>query len=128
RRSSYLLAGHIKDLQEQWRTLSKGTREDIEADWQRFNEAAHKAYQPCREFFEAQAQVKQENLRQRGQLYDRLAAFESQHNWEQPDWRTVATALREARQLWRQHSPVDPADAEELQGKFNQLTASLQAR
>lgn len=122
------LAGHIKDLQEQWRTLSKGTREDIEADWQRFNEAAHKAYQPCREFFEAQAQVKQENLRQRGQLFERLATFESQHNWEQPDWRTVATALREARQLWRQHSPVDPADAEELQGKFNQLTASLQSR
>lgn len=122
------LAGHIKDLQEQWRTLSKGAREDIEADWQRFNEAAQKAYQPCREFFEAQAQVKQENLRQRGLLFERLAAFESQHDWEQPDWRIVITALREARQLWRQHSPVDPADAEALQGKFNELTASLQTR
>jgi hypothetical protein len=122
------LAGHIKDLQEQWRTLSKGTAEDIEAEWQRFNEAAKKAYQPCREFFEAQAQVKQENLRQRGLLFERLANFESQHDWEQPDWRTVATALREARQLWRQHSPVDPTDAEELQGKFNALTATLQTR
>jgi hypothetical protein len=122
------LAGHIKDLQEQWRTLSKGAAEDIEADWQRFNEAARKAYQPCREFFEAQAQVKAENLRQRGLLFDRLAAFESQHDWEQPDWRIVVTALREARQLWRQHSPVDPGDAEALQGKFNELTASLQTR
>ena len=122
------LAGHIKELQEQWRALSKGAREDIEAEWQRFNEAAKRAYQPCREFFEAQAQVKQENLRQRGLLFERLAAFESQHDWEQPDWRTVVTALREARQLWRQHSPVDPADAEELQGKFNQLTATLQTR
>lgn len=122
------LAGHIKDLQEQWRTLSKGAAEDIEADWQRFNEAARKAYQPCREFFEAQAQVKTENLRQRGLLFDRLASFESQHDWEQPDWRIVVTALREARQLWRQHSPVDPGDAEALQGKFNELTASLQTR
>lgn len=122
------LAGHIKGLQEQWRTLSKGTGEDIEADWQRFNEAAKKAYQPCREFFEAQAQVKQENLRQRGLLFERLANFESQHNWEQPDWRIVITALREAKQLWRQHSPVDPADAEELQRKFNELTATLQTR
>lgn len=122
------LAGHIKDLQEQWRNLSKGTREDIEADWQRFNEAAHKAYQPCREFFEAQSQVKQENLRQREQVFERLAAFESQYDWEQPEWRTVAATLREARQSWRQHSPVDPADVKELQGKFNQLTATLQAR
>lgn len=122
------LAGHIKDLQEQWRTLSKGSAEDIEADWHRFNDAAKKAYEPCREFFQAQAQVKQENLRQRGLLFERLANFESQHNWEQPDWRIVATAVREARQLWRQHSPVDPADAEALQGKFNALTAALQTR
>jgi hypothetical protein len=122
------LAGHIKDLQEHWRTLSKGAGEDAEAEWQRFHEAAEKAFQPCREFFEAQAQVKRENLRQRGLLFDRLAAFEAQHNWEQPDWRTVTTALREARQLWRQHSPVDPTEAERLQAKFNELTASLQSR
>jgi hypothetical protein len=122
------LAGQIKDLQEHWRTLSKGAGEEVEADWQRFHEAAQKAYQPCREFFAAQDQIKAENLRQRQALFERLAAFESQHNWEQPDWRTVITALRESRQLWREHSPVDPADAESLQAKFNELTSSLQTR
>lgn len=122
------LAGHIKDLQEQWRTLSKGAGEDVEADWQRFHEAAQKAFQPCREFFEAQDQVKQENLRQRGLLFDRLAAFEAQHDWEAPHWQTVIIALREARQLWRQHAPVDAAEGEELKRKFNELTATLQSR
>lgn len=122
------LAGQIKDLQEHWRTLSKGAGEDVEADWQRFHEAAQKAYQPCREFFAAQDLIKQENLRQRSALFDRLAAFEAQHNWEQPDWRTVITALREARQLWRQHSPVDMTEAERLQARFNELTGALQSR
>lgn len=122
------LAGHIKDLQQQWRTLSKGAGEDAEADWQRFHEAAEKAYQPCRQFFAAQDQIKQENLRQRGALIERLATFEAQHNWEQPDWRTVTTALRESRQLWRQHSPVDPTEGEPLQARFNELTATLQSR
>ena len=122
------LAGQIKDLQEHWRTLSKGAGEEVEADWQRFHEAAQKAFQPCREFFAAQDQVKAENLRQRAALFERLAAFESQHDWEQPDWRTVITALRESRQLWREHSPVDPTEAESLQVKFNELTASLQSR
>lgn len=122
------LAGHVKELQEQWRALSKGAAGQADAEWQRFNEAAQKAYQPCREFFEAQGQVKQENLRQRGLLFERLAAFESQHDWEQPDWRIVITALRESRQLWRQHSPVDPEEAEELQGKFNELSGKLQSR
>ncbi len=122
------LAGHIKDLQEQWRTLSKGAGENGEAEWQRFHEAAQKAFQPCREFFETQDRAKEENLRQRGLLFERLAAFEAQHNWEQPDWRNVITAVRESRQLWREHSPVDPAAAEELQGRFNELTATLQSR
>ncbi|HEY5757138.1 MAG TPA: DUF349 domain-containing protein [Steroidobacter sp.] len=122
------LAGHIKDLQEHWRTLSKGAGENGEAEWQRFHEAAQKAFQPCREFFEAQDKVKEENLRLRGLLFDRLATFEAQHNWEQPDWRNVVTAVREARQLWREHAPVDPAAAEQLQGRFNELTTSLQGR
>jgi len=122
------LAGQVKELQDQWRTLSKGAGEEVEEDWQRFHEAAQKAYQPCREFFAAQDQIKQENLRQREALFERLAAFESQHDWEQPDWRNVITALRESRQLWRQHSPVDPAEAESLQARFNELTASLQSR
>ncbi|HEY5809665.1 MAG TPA: DUF349 domain-containing protein, partial [Povalibacter sp.] len=122
------LAGHIKDLQEQWRTLSKGAGEDVEADWQRFHEAAQKAYEPCREHFEAQAQLKRENLRQRGIVFERLVAFEGKQNWEEPDWRTVIAVLREARQLWREHAPVDPAEGEELQRKFKELTAALQAR
>ncbi len=122
------LVGQIKGLQEQWRTLSKGAGEESEADWQRFHEAAQKAYQPCREYFEAQDQIKKENLQKRGALFERLLAFEKNHNWEQPDWRTVITAVREAKQLWRQHSPVDPSEGEELQRNFNELTASLQGR
>jgi hypothetical protein len=123
------LAGQIKDLQEQWRTLSKGAGEDIETDWQRFHEAAQKAFQPCREYFEAQDQVKKENLRQRGAMFERLLAFEANQNWEEePDWRTVIIAVREAKQLWRQHSPVEAAEGEELQRKFNALTTALQSR
>ena len=123
-----VLAERIKSLQEDWRTLSRGAGENLEADWQRFQEAAQKAYQPCREYFEAQALQRQENLQRRGALFDRLAAFEAGHNWEQPDWRTVVVALRESRQEWRQYAAVDRAAGKALQQKFDALTASLQSR
>ena len=123
-----VLAERIKGLQEEWRTLSKGAGENLEADWQRFQEAAQKAYQPCREYFEAQALVRQENLQRRAALLQRLAAFESGHDWEQPDWRTVAVALRESKQEWRGHRPVDRAPAKPCRSNFDALTASLQAR
>jgi hypothetical protein len=123
-----VLAERIKSLQEDWRTLSRGAGENLEADWQRFQEAAQKAYQPCREYFEAQALQRQENLQRRSALFDRLSAFEAGHNWEQPDWRTVVVALRESRQEWRQYAAVDRAAGKALQQKFDALTSSLQSR
>jgi len=123
-----VLAERIKSLQEDWRTLSKGAGENLEADWQRFQEAAQKAYQPCREYFEAQALQRQDNLQHRTALFERLAAFEAEHNWERPDWRRVVVALRESRQEWRRYSAVDRAPGKALQQKFDALTASLQAR
>jgi Domain of Unknown Function (DUF349) len=123
-----VLADRIKSLQEQWRTLNRGAGENLEADWQRFQEASQKAYQPCREYFAAQAALRQENLRLRTALFEKLAAFEAGHNWEQPDWRTVIVALRESKQQWRQHSPVDRAAGKALQQKFEALTGSLQSR
>jgi hypothetical protein len=123
-----MLADRIKGLQEEWRTLSKGAGESLEADWLRFHEAAQKAYQPCREYFEAQGLVRQENLQRREALLARLAAFEAGHNWEQPDWRTVIRALRESKQQWRQCSPVDRVPGKALQERFAALTSSLQSR
>ena len=123
-----VLAEQIRDLQEQWRTLAKGADESIEAEWQRFREAAQQAYQPCREYFEAQALVRQENLERRKALLERLTALESQHDWNLPDWPLIVRALRESKQEWWRHSPVDRAAAKPLQETFNTTTASLQNR
>ncbi|MGH9640591.1 MAG: DUF349 domain-containing protein, partial [Bryobacteraceae bacterium] len=48
------VADRIKNLQEEWKTISKGIISDSAADWQRFHQASQTAYQPCREYFEAQ--------------------------------------------------------------------------
>lgn len=121
-------AERIKSLQEQWRTLMKGAGENLESDWERFHAAAQKAYEPCKEYFAAQAQARQDNLRQREALVERLAAFEAAQSWEQPDWRAVITALRESKEQWRQHSPVDRAAGKALKERFTALTDSLQRR
>lgn len=122
------LADRIRGLQDEWRTLSKGAGENVETDWQRFQEAARKAYQPCSEYFAAQALVRKENLRRRDALLARLTAFEAGHNWEQPDWQAVIRALREAKQEWRGHSPVDRQAGKQQQERFVAMTASLQGR
>ncbi len=90
--------------------------------------ASRKAYQPCREYFEAQSLVRQENLQRREALLARLVAFETGHDWEQPDWRTVLLALRESKQQWRRHTPVERAAGKALQEQFVAVTSKLQNR
>lgn len=123
------LADRIKSLKDEWRILGKGVGEDIEADAQRFQEAAKKAFLPCSEYFAAQDLVREENLRRREVLLAGLTAFEAATQWEQqPDWRTVIGTLREAKQEWRRCSPVDPQAARQQQEVFAALTARLQGR
>lgn len=122
------LADRIKSLQDEWRALSKGAGEGFDADWKRFQAAGQKAYQPCSEYFAAQALIRKENLQHREALLAGLIAFEAGHNWEQPDWQAVIKTLRETKQEWRNHSPVDRQAGKQLQEKLDAVSASIQGR
>ena len=122
------LAERIRQLQEDWKTVSKGVLSDSDADWQRFHQAAERAYQPCREHFEAQAKLRQANAGKRRAILERLSAFEAAQSGDTADWRAFATVLREAPQEWRRHFPVERAAARALQKEFDAAMGRLQGR
>jgi hypothetical protein len=122
------LAGRIKQLQEDWKTISKGIISDAGTDWQRFHEASEAAYQPCREYFEAQAKMRLTNVERRNSVLERLRAFESAQSGEHTDWRAVAAVLREAPQELRRYSPVDRTAARAVQQEFDTSIGRLQER
>ena len=123
-----VLADRIKQLQEDWKTISKGIVIDSGEDWQRFHQASEAAYQPCRDYFEAQAKRRLDNLEQRRSVLERLRSFESAQSGEQPDWRAVAAVLREAPQEWRRFFPVDRAPGLALQEEFDACMSRLKGR
>jgi hypothetical protein len=123
-----VLADRIKQLQDDWKTISKGIISDSGADWQRFQQASLTAYQPCREFFETQAKQRQANLEKRKGVLARLQAFESAQAGEHPDWRAVAAALREAPQELSRYFPVDRVASRGVQEEFDASILRLQAR
>ena len=122
------LAERIRLLQEDWKTVSKGVLSDSDADWQRFHQAAERAYQPCREHFEAQAKLRQANAEKRKAILERLRVFEAAQSGEDADWRAFATVLREAPLEWRRHFPVERAAARELQKEFDAAIGRLRGR
>jgi hypothetical protein len=123
-----VLAERIKALQEEWRTIGKGIASDAPAEWERFHRASQAAYQPCREYFEAQAKQRQKNLESRKAVLDRLMAFEAAQNGDNPDWRLMMSVLREAPLEWRRYVPVDREAGRAVQGVFDETMGRLRAR
>jgi hypothetical protein len=122
------LADRIRQLQQDWKTMSKGVLSDSHADWQRFHQAADLAYQPCRQYFESQAKLRGENLQRRKAILERLRVFEAAQSGDDADWRAFAAVLREAPQEWRGCFPVERAAARELQKDFDAAIGRLQGR
>ena len=122
------LAEQIKRLQEEWKSLTRGSAEQSDEDWEKFHEAAQAAYQPCREYFAEQAKIREENLELRKALVARLAEFDEAHDWANADWKEVARVLRNARQEWRNYNPSERTATKPVQTQFDALVKGMQDR
>jgi hypothetical protein len=123
-----VLARQIRDLRLQWRTLHRGVGEEFAAERQRFSELAERAFEPCRQYFAAQAELRAENLRRREHLLERVRAFTARQDSGDPDWRLTLQVLAEARREWRQYGPVERAAATSSQTAFDAAIGELQRR
>jgi Domain of Unknown Function (DUF349) len=122
------LADRIKHLQQEWRTIGKGILSEAPEEWERFQQASQAAYQPCREHFEAQAKLRQQNLDKRETVLERLVAFEATQNGDYPDWHLLADVLNDAPKEWRRYFPVDREAGRAIQEVFEGSMGRLQAK
>jgi len=114
-----VLAARIAALQEEWKQLGTLPHARGQALWNEFKSAADKAWEPCKEAFEKQAELRRKNFEQRMALVAQLIEYEQKMDWPQPtagqdqpassmpDWRLVQKTLDTARAAFRQINPVD---------------------
>ena len=119
------LAEKIKDLQERWKQLSKGAGNQYQQLWDQFHELAQTAYEPCKEYFKHQADIRQQNLQRRKQLVTQLQDFFSHYDWDNADWKLVEKMARVARQEWREYSPTERAATKPVQQAFDEQLALI---
>jgi hypothetical protein len=122
------LARQIRRLRDEWRTLHRGAGEEPTAEWQQFDEAAERAYEPCREHFARQAEQRKENQQRREALLERLAVFAAEQAGEQPNWPLIRQVIFEARTEWQQYAPVDQSVVKPLQARLRAQLDELQSR
>lgn len=122
------LSTRIRRLQDQWRALGEADKGRNKELWDRFSEAADKAYEPCRDYFEKLSQVRQQNLELRQLVCDQLQTYLQQYDWDSADWKAVNEVYETAKNEWRQYTPVERKEGKKAQQRFNDLLDQLRAR
>jgi exonuclease SbcC len=119
------LAEKIQALQESWKELCRGGQHQDETLWEEFHTAAQKAYEPCKNYFEEQNQVREQNAGSRRTLLEQLTEYLNAYDWDHANWKEVEKTLRVSREAWMSYWPVPRKDSKELQQSFDQLMDQL---
>lgn len=118
-------ASRIKALRGEWNALGPVGRSDDHKLLDAFNEMAEKAFEPCRDHFAAQAEVRAANLAAREAICDSLAQYLEATDWSNADYKAAERIMRTARDEWRAHHPVDRSAGKALETRFEALQADL---
>ena len=125
------LARHIRKLQDEWKGLSRGGKNQHQDLWEKFHEAAQKAYEPCKAYFQEQSHQRKDNLKSRQKLVAQLKELiEQLHLEDEQDlnWKSLEQAIQVAKNEWRQYSPVERAANKPVQTEFEQLINQIQEK
>ena len=118
-------AAQIKALQESWKELGPSDSADAQALWHRFSDAADRAFEPCRAYYAEQEKVRDANLRRRRELCDQLDEFLARADLHALETGAIQRIRDQARQEWREASPVDQRAGNKLGARFKRLTERL---
>lgn len=122
------LANKIKRIQDEWRALSKGGKDQDQDLWEKFHELAQKVYQPCRDYFAEQATIRQNNLNSCKQLVGQLKDYLENHDWLHANWKDVEKVIRVARSEWRNYTPTERAATQPVLAEFDAVLAGIQQK
>lgn len=113
----------IKALQEEWKKLGHSVQND--ALWAQFNEAAHKAFEPCKEYFKERKAKLHSNLEQRNKICTELEELVVTLT---PDTLNISSLNKiesKAIEDWKLYAPVEQSKIKKLQKRFNTVLSDL---
>ncbi len=132
-----ILAGKIKALQKEWKSLGALSPRRDQALWKEFSSAADEAWKPCKRAYEEQAGLCQINLERRIQLVSQLIEYENKMIWpdahnpdeenSSPDWKLVQKTLDTARDAFKNIKPVDRKGERKSQKKLRAVCDKIYA-
>ncbi len=116
-------AKRIKALQEEWKSLGHSVLND--SLWAQFNEAARKAFEPCKEYFKERKTKLQSNLAERNKICEALEALVPSLDEETVNISNLNKIENKAIADWKIYAPVEQAKIKKLQKRFNTVLSDI---
>jgi hypothetical protein len=121
-------AARLKSLRQEWQTLGPITSARDARLAERFNALAERAFEPCRQWFAEQAELRRRNLESRERLCNELDRYVSGTDWARADMRAAEQIMRTARAEWRRCQPVERGPGRAVEARFEALQQTLHER
>ena len=115
----------IKDLRNRWNQLGQVRGQPEYKFQKRFNDAANKAFEPCKEHFDLLAQSRTDNLENRKGMLEQLEGYLATTDWPSTDIKAAEKILRSVRKEWGQYHPVPRGQIKPLEKKLDELMDKL---
>lgn len=121
-------AASIKGLRNDWNALGNPASGAERALHSRFNQAAERAFDPCRTYFAEQNEIRRHNLAQRQRICKQLETYLAGVDWSTADMKAAEQIMRLARDEWRKFHPVDRHKGKGLSRQFEQAQKQIHAQ
>ncbi|MES3008521.1 MAG: DUF349 domain-containing protein [Pseudomonadota bacterium] len=116
-------AKRIKTLQDEWKKLGHSLHND--ALWNEFNDLAHKAFEPCKEYFKERKTKLHSNLEERINICAQLEELLPTLTAENINIANLNKIETKALEDWKLFAPVEQTKIKKLQKRFNTVLTAL---
>jgi len=115
----------IKTMQDAWKALGV-TDPHVETPlWEQFKAASDKAYEPCREYFHEQRELRAQNLARRQNVCEELERYLDVLP-ENVSCKQLDALIHTAREEWQRYHPVERQKNQDVQQRFNKILKRLE--
>ncbi|MCF6235947.1 MAG: DUF349 domain-containing protein [Gammaproteobacteria bacterium] len=116
----------VKVARDEWKTTGAS---DDKKFWERFNDACHRAYEPCKGYFNAQSQQREQSLKQKEAVCEGLEKYADlqkiQVEQGSIDWAAAEKIIRAAQQEWHEAGFVDRKYLKTINSRFRKVMNQL---
>jgi exonuclease SbcC len=117
-------AKQIRQAQATWKLIgSQGHSQEL---WERFNQACQTAYGPCKIYFNNKAREREQSLKEKQHLCDRLEAFAQEADWENINWKEAYNFVRDSEKQWRNTGATDRKYKKVTQRRYQSVMQELE--